>query len=100
VKQIPFDPRKVSEITELFFGDKFFEMLSKDTNLYYFQNQGEYDSSSKELKWVGVSVIHATHKKGVKPGTFVNSAYCSSTKKIFPQITHPQALLGALVSVP
>jgi predicted transcriptional regulator len=31
-------------------------MLSKETNLYYFQNQGKYDSSSKGLKWVDVSV--------------------------------------------
>jgi hypothetical protein len=46
----------LSEIIELFFGDSFFEMLSKETNLYYFQNQGKYDSSSKGLKWVDVSV--------------------------------------------
>jgi hypothetical protein len=38
-------------------------MLSKETNLYYFQNQGKYDSSSKGLKWVDVSVICATRKK-------------------------------------
>jgi hypothetical protein len=63
VKQIPSDWTKVSEILELFFGDIFFEMLSKETNLYYFQNQAKYDSSSKELKWVDVSVVCATHKK-------------------------------------
>jgi hypothetical protein len=51
-KRIPSDPTKVSEIIELFFGDNFFEMLSKRTNLYYFQNQGKYDSSSRGLKWV------------------------------------------------
>jgi hypothetical protein len=62
VKQIPSDPTKVSEIIELFFGDNFFE-TSKDTNLYYFQNQGKYDSSSKGLKWVDVSVVCSTHKK-------------------------------------
>jgi hypothetical protein len=50
VKRIPADPTKVSEIIELFFGDSFFEMLCKETNLYYFQNQGKYDSSSKWLK--------------------------------------------------
>jgi hypothetical protein len=38
VKQILSDPTKVSEITELLFRDNFFEMLSKETNLYYFQN--------------------------------------------------------------
>jgi hypothetical protein len=43
----------VSEITELFLGD-IFEMLCKEINLYYFQNQGKYDSSTKELKWVHV----------------------------------------------
>jgi hypothetical protein len=63
VKQIPSDPTNVPEITELFFRDNFFEILSKETNLYYFQNQGEYDSSSKVLKWVDVSVFCATHKK-------------------------------------
>jgi hypothetical protein len=56
VKRIPYDPTKVSEIIELFFGDSFFGMLCMETNLYYFQNQGKYDSSSKGLKWVDVSV--------------------------------------------
>jgi hypothetical protein len=46
-----------------FFGDNFFEMLCKETNLYYFQNQGKYDSSSKVLKWVDVSAVHANGKK-------------------------------------
>jgi hypothetical protein len=55
VKQIPTDRTKMSEIIQLFFGH-FFEMLSKQTNLYYFQNEGKYDSSSKMLKWVDVSV--------------------------------------------
>jgi hypothetical protein len=32
-KQIPSDPTKVSERIELFFGDNFFEMISKETNL-------------------------------------------------------------------
>jgi hypothetical protein len=40
VKQIPSDPTKVSELIGPFFGDHFFEMLSKEINLYYFQNQG------------------------------------------------------------
>jgi hypothetical protein len=59
-----------------FFKDNRFEMLCKETNLYYFQNQGKYDSSSKMLKWVDVSVVRATHKKekGVKPGTSASSA--------------------------
>jgi hypothetical protein len=45
------------------FGDSFFKMLCKKTNLYYFKNQGKYDSSSKALKWVDISVVCATHKK-------------------------------------
>jgi hypothetical protein len=68
VKQIPSDPTKVSDIIELFFGDNFFEMLTSETNKYYFQNQVKYDSSSTVLKW-DVSVVYATHKKkGVKLG--------------------------------
>jgi hypothetical protein len=57
VKQIPSDLTKVSEITEVRAEDNFFEMLSKKTNLYYFQNQGKYYSSSKVLKWMDVSVF-------------------------------------------
>jgi hypothetical protein len=49
-------------------------MLSKETNLYYFQNQGKYDGSSEGLKWVDANVVCATHKKGMKLGTFVSSA--------------------------
>jgi hypothetical protein len=52
----------VPEIVKLFFGDNFFEMLCKETNLYYFQNQGKYHRSSKGLKWVDVSVVCATQK--------------------------------------
>jgi hypothetical protein len=63
VKQILSDPTRVSEIIELFFGDNFFEMLSKETNMFYFQNQGKCDSSSKVLKWVDISVMCATRKK-------------------------------------
>jgi hypothetical protein len=38
-----------------FFGDNFFEILCKETNLYYFQNQGKYASSSKGLNgWMSV----------------------------------------------
>jgi hypothetical protein len=56
VKQIPCDPTKVSEITELFLGDIFFEMLCKETNLYYFQNQEKYENRSEGLKFVDISV--------------------------------------------
>jgi hypothetical protein len=57
-----------------FFRDNFFEMLCKETKLYYFQNQGKYDGSSKVLKWMDVSVHAAHKKKGVKPGTSASSA--------------------------
>jgi hypothetical protein len=60
VKEIPSDATKESQIIELFFEDKFFEMLCKDNNWYYFQNQAKYASSSKELKWVDVSVADMT----------------------------------------
>jgi hypothetical protein len=43
VKQIRSDQTKVSKIIQLFFGDNFFEMFTKETSLYYFQNQGKYD---------------------------------------------------------
>jgi hypothetical protein len=41
-------------------------MLCKETNRYYFQNQGKYDSSSKVLQWMDVSVVCATHKQKKK----------------------------------
>jgi hypothetical protein len=41
-------------------------MLCKETNLYYFQSQEKYYSSSKMLKWIDVSVVRATHKKKKK----------------------------------
>jgi hypothetical protein len=37
-------------------------MLCKETNLYYFQNQGKYASSSKGFKWVDVSVAELGEK--------------------------------------
>jgi len=33
VKQIPSDPTKVSQVTGLFLGDTFFDMLCEETNL-------------------------------------------------------------------
>jgi hypothetical protein len=63
VKQIPSGPVKMSEIIEFIFRDNFSEKLSKQTNLYYIQNQGKYGSSSKGSKWVDVSVVCATRKK-------------------------------------
>jgi hypothetical protein len=61
-----------------FFGGNFFEMLC---NLYYFQNQGKYDSSSKVLACVDVSVVCATPQRGM-----------------FLEVSQPQALQGALIS--
>jgi len=56
VKQIPSDPTKVSQITGLFFGDTFFDMLCEETNIYYLQNQEKYVTVSKGLKWSDVTV--------------------------------------------
>jgi hypothetical protein len=54
VKQILSDPTKVIN-NRSFLGDNFFEILCKDTKLYYFQNQGKYASSSKGLNgWMRV----------------------------------------------
>jgi hypothetical protein len=44
-----------------------------------------------------VSVVCATHKKGVKLGTFVSLLSAAPQRGMFPEISHPQALLGALV---
>ncbi len=56
VKQIPSDPTKVSQVTGLFLGDRFFDMLCQETNLYYLQNQTKYVTASKGLKWSDVIV--------------------------------------------
>ena len=56
VKQIPSDPTKVSQVTGLFLGDTFFDMLCEKTNRYYLQNQEKYVTGSKGLKWSDVTV--------------------------------------------
>ena len=56
VKQIPSDPTKVSQVTGLFLGDTFFDVLCEETNLYYLQNQEKYVICSKGLKWSNVTV--------------------------------------------
>ena len=56
VKQIPSDPTKVSQVTGLFLGDTFFDMLCEETNQYYLQNQEKYVTCSKGLKWSEVTV--------------------------------------------
>jgi hypothetical protein len=97
VQQILCDPTKVWWITT-FFEDNFFEMLCKETNLYYFQNQGKYCSSSKVLKWLDVNVVRATHKK--KEWNQVHLQVLRSTtpqRGMFRDISQPQALLWALV---
>jgi hypothetical protein len=43
VKVFPSDPTNVSDVTDLFFGDIFFDFLYEETNLYYFQNRNKYD---------------------------------------------------------
>jgi len=56
VKQIPSDPTKVLQVTGLFLGDTFFDMLCEETNLYYLQNREKYVTCSKGLKWSDVAV--------------------------------------------
>jgi len=56
VKQIPSDPTKVSQVTGLFVGDTFFDMLCEETNLYYLQIQEKYVTCSKGLKWSNATV--------------------------------------------
>jgi len=56
VKQIPSNPTKVSQVTRLFLGDTFFDMLCEKINLYYLQNQEKYVTCSKGLKWSNVTV--------------------------------------------
>ena len=56
VKQIPSDLTKVSQVTGLFLEDTFFDMLCEETNLYYLQNQENYVTCSKGLKWSDVTV--------------------------------------------
>ena len=55
VKQIPSDLTKVSQVTGLFFGETFFDMLCEETNIYYLQNQEKYVTGSKGLKWSDVT---------------------------------------------
>jgi len=55
VKKIPSDLTKVSQVTGLFLGDTFFDMLCEETNLYYLQNQEKYVTCSKGLKWSDVT---------------------------------------------
>jgi hypothetical protein len=48
-------PNKNVIINWTFFGDNFFEMLCKETNLYCVQNKGKYASISKGLNgWMSV----------------------------------------------
>jgi len=55
VKQIPSDLTKVSQVTGLFFGDPFFDMLCEEMNIYYLQNQEKYVTGCKGSKWSDVT---------------------------------------------
>jgi len=57
VKKIPSDTTKVSQVTGLFLGDTFFDMLCEETNVYYIQNREKYVTCSKRLKWSNVTVV-------------------------------------------
>ena len=73
VKQIPSDPTKLSQVTGLFLGDTFFDMLCEKMNRYYLQNQEKYVTGSKGLKCSRNEKIFF-NKKEVKLGTSASSA--------------------------
>ena len=62
VKQIPSDPTKVSQVTGLFLGYTFFDMLCDETNLHSLQNQENYVTGSNGLKWSDVTVAEMKKK--------------------------------------
>jgi hypothetical protein len=91
MKLFPCDPTNVSYVTDLFFGNIFFDFLCEETNLYSFQNCGKYDRNDKGFKSVDVTVaemkkffsiiILMGHTiKEENPGTSTNSALCCSTE--------------------
>jgi hypothetical protein len=45
-----------TKMSELFFGDSFFDLLCQETNRYYLQNHEKYDKSYKVLKWEDVTL--------------------------------------------
>jgi hypothetical protein len=47
VKVFPSDPKEVSDVADLFFGDGFFDLLCQETNRYYLQNREKYARSYK-----------------------------------------------------
>ena len=103
VKQIPSNPTKVSQVTGLFLGETFFDMLFEETNRYYLQNQEKYVTGSKGLKWSDVTVAEMKKKFSIKKK--LNSVHLqvllSATPQggMFPEVSHPQALLGSLMSI-
>ena len=44
------NPQSISEITELIFGNDFFELVASQTNLYHQQNEKPYKKYDKALK--------------------------------------------------
>ena len=54
------NPPSVSEITELIFGNDFFELVASQTNLCHQQNEKSY-KKYKPLKWTDVT--HSDMKK-------------------------------------
>jgi hypothetical protein len=65
VKVFPSDPKEVSDIADLFFGDSFFDLLHQETNRYYPQNREKYDRSYKVLKWVDVTSAEIKKKMAI-----------------------------------
>ena len=76
VKQIPSDPTKVSQITGLFLGDTFFDMLCEETNVYYLQNQEKYVTCSK-----GVEMVRCHCSRNEKKKNFNNYSNGASQER-------------------
>ena len=49
------NPQSISEITELIFGNDFFELVASQTNLYHQQNEKPYKKYDKALKWTNIT---------------------------------------------
>jgi hypothetical protein len=94
VKLFPSDPANVSDITDLCFGDIFFDFLCEETNLYYFQSCDKYDRNYKVLKWVDVTVAEMKKFFAIiilmGQGRLQLLPIAAPQRGMFQEISHPQ----------